>query len=84
MLQFHEIFEIFREIATLDFKFHEIFVKIIIRVAISRSFFFLQKFKMASSCSILVSKNRILEIRLLYKEKNQVFVKVLAAVRFII
>ena len=42
MLQFQEIFEIFCEIATLDFKFHEIFVKIIIRVAISR-FFFLPK-----------------------------------------
>ena len=41
MLQFHEIFEIFSEIATLEFKFHEIFVKIIIRVAISR--FFLPK-----------------------------------------
>ena len=39
MLQFHEIFEIFSEIATLEFKFHEIFVKIIIRVAISRNFF---------------------------------------------
>ena len=57
MLQFHEIFEIFSEIATLEFKFHEIFVKIIsIRVAISRNFF-AKIIKMRSSCSILVSKS---------------------------